>query len=107
MLAKALALLACPPWRGAAGWLDTSANCESIDVAYRITEWPELLDESWHTAQALRAMSVMTVRPVTVRWLHLRTGWTAAHTLDFIRVLEDAGCVEHVTVRAPHPLVSG
>lgn len=66
-------------------------------VMFCITQWPEL-DEAWRTARALRALSVMSVRPVTLRWMTIQTGWSDSHAQAFLVVLDRAHCLRQSSV---------
>lgn len=57
--------------------------------------WP-LLIEPFRIAKVYKALSVMTLRPVTLNWLCLKTGWRPIFALQFVKEMEAAGCIKKV-----------
>lgn len=72
-------------------------------VGYRLTGWP-LLPDTERTAPVLRALSIMTTRVVTSRWLSLRTGWSLERANAFMRRLEDQDCARTLSCEADEEL---
>lgn len=76
-------------------------DCVSADatdgrlLGYQLMAWP-LLTESFRIAKVYRALSVMTMRPVTLNWLCMKTGWSPSVALQFIKEMDAIGCIKTV-----------
>jgi hypothetical protein len=65
-------------------------------AAYRLIAWPEMGTPP-PTAALLRALSVMTQRPVTVTWFASQVGWNAARSQEYLQKLVDQGSASVTT----------
>lgn len=66
-------------------------------VGFRLVRWPDL-PGMVRTANLLRALSVMTQRPVTVAWLARQMAWSPEQAQLFLQGLADQGDAQCVGV---------
>lgn len=61
--------------------------------AYRLKRWPEV-PERFRTAPVLRALSRMSLGPVTGKWLLTHTGLDPLHAAELMASMRKQGCLE-------------
>jgi hypothetical protein len=64
-------------------------------VGYQLARWPDLPGIP-RTAALLRALSVMSHRPVTIAWFAKQIGWDAGRAHEFLERLANAGEAQRV-----------
>ncbi len=64
-------------------------------VGYQLARWPDLPGIP-RTAALLRALSVMSHRPVTIAWFARQIGWDLGRSQTFLESLAVAGDVHRV-----------
>ncbi len=67
--------------------------------AYRLRSWPEL-PERFRTAPVLRALSRMTLGPVTHTWFLERTGLASEEAHGLLAQLLAGECIERIDFAA-------